>query len=169
MFVRTMLAVMIVFAALTAAVVPAQADSGIELTFDENYSYLTITVDQSDVERALERGLSQGVTPALVNPDVELEAGQLYVSGEYLNVFTNRREPGEMTVSFEVVNGELEVVVTSLMLNGYPANPEIVADINDNIAAGIAGNAGRHQGRGELYDVTITPSDVSIVIRTPLR
>lgn len=149
-------------------IVPALACSGsFDVRVDENYSYLTITMTEAQVQDALENALSSGVRPALLNPEVDLRNGSIYIEGDLPRQNGGDPVPGNLTVRVYASGGELAAEVTSLNFNGFDANDDALIRLNDRLEEALIRAATNREGNSEYDDITITNTELSVTFRTP--
>ncbi|MEM9954551.1 MAG: hypothetical protein AAFV93_05470 [Chloroflexota bacterium] len=140
--------------------------ANVSLTFDENYSYLTVTMTDEDLEATIERLLTSGQS-RLRNVSAEAQTGSIYVTADAPT--NNGLQSGNLTVEIGSQNGILDVEVTSFNFAGYTAEQAGINNFNQRLADNLARNARDRENDSEFTDVTVRPDEFSFTIRTPRR
>ncbi len=139
--------------------------ANVSFQVEDDYTILTVEMDEADVANAVEAIVQGGNPPFLTNPSADLRRGSVYISGEYLSPRTNERVSANVTVRMWAENNQLRAQVTSANTAAGTIPQTWIDEFNTRLAEGMARNA--NQGRGELTDVTITDSSLSFTVRTP--
>lgn len=130
-------------------------------------SAITITLTEAQVQDALENALASGARPALLNPEVHLCNGSIYIEGDLLSQNGGDPVPGNLTVWVYASDGELAAEVTSLNFSGFDANDHALIRLNDRLEEALIRAVANREGNAEYDDVTITDSELSVTFRTP--
>jgi hypothetical protein len=138
------------------------ACGGVNLTWDENYSYLTITLSEAQVNDIL--------TSALARSDLRNVQTDLYDTGIYVSadlVRDGQTTPGDLDIYVGTANGLLDIEVLSFNFAGFNADGAMLDRINRDIADGITRDAQNNESNSEFTQVTINETQLSFTIRTP--
>lgn len=125
---------------------------------------ISVSVTEVEVNTVVQNALS-GNNPLLRNPSVDLQNGQIVVSGEHDRRDGGGTVAGTVTLSATVSNGELQVQVTSVNIEGWDANDERIQQFNDAIAERLGGRARQNNGNASLQSVSISNDSLTFVIR----
>ena len=139
----------------------------VQIRLDENYSYLTITMDEENTENLIETLLTSGES-RLQNVVADLRNGEIYVTAD-ASTQNNGIQSGNLIVYIGVEDGLLDVEIRSFNFGGYSVNQAGIDNFNTRLADSIARNAENRENDSEFTDVTITPTGLSFTIRTPRR
>lgn len=125
---------------------------------------ITVTVSESEMSTLIQNALNQMETPLLRNPSVDLQPGQIVISGDFVRPETGDTVSGSISVAVSVVNEQLSVQVSDVTVSGFEVSDERFAEFNEQLASALSGRARRDNPRATLESVTITNSDFSIAI-----
>lgn len=139
-------------------------NANIQLTMDENYSYLTVTMTEESVENLIETLLTSGQS-RLENVTADLRAGEIYVTGDAQT--NNGLQSGSLVVDIGTQNGLLDVEVQSFNFGVFSAQQAGIDDFNQRLANNIASNARNNNNDSEFTQVNITSTGLSFTIRSP--
>lgn len=147
----------------------AACQGNVDLRFDDNYSYLTVSMTEDEATNLIESILGSGQQRQLINPQADLREGEVYVSGEVEQQTTGQRLPGSLTLRLWAENGQLQAQAVSLDFAGWDASEEQLNKINQSLAEGLARQAARRNNDSELSQVTIRDGELSFTFKTPRR
>jgi hypothetical protein len=145
--------------------VPAQNNLNalLRVTTDETHYNITVTLTEASVQAALLPIFGTGAQAWLLNPQIDLREGDLHITGG-LKQQQGDPIPVTLGVALGVTDGKLTLTVTALSLGFWSATPANLADLNADLAAGMARG---QRGDGSLQTITITNNRLSIQIRSP--
>jgi hypothetical protein len=126
---------------------------------------VTISVTESEVNTVVQTALANSGNPLLRNPSVDLQNGQIVISGEHERRDGNGTVSGTVTLNVNVVSGALQAQVTSVNIEGWDANDERIQEFNDRLEELLGGRARQNNGNATLESVTITNDNLTIAIR----
>lgn len=153
-----------IFAFLFVMLFATACNGNFQLSFDENYSYLTVTMAEDDVESLIETLLTSGGS-RLQNANADLRSGSIYVTADART--GNGIQSGNLTVTIGTQNGLLDVQVSSFNFGAYTAQQAGIDDFNQRLADRIALNARNRESNSQFTNVTITNTGLSFTVRTP--
>lgn len=153
------------FALLVGGLVACdQINPEIQFDMDENYSYITVGINEADSNFLFARVLADS---PISEPNIDLLDGAVAISGVYTDP-TLGSVAGSITASIDVVDGELIVDVTDISLPNVTITESALEQLNEEIAEGIRGEMqNRGEKEGELTEIDITADELSFTIRTP--
>ncbi len=131
---------------------------------------ITVTLTESEVNtlitEAVTRAEENGRAIRVQNPSVDLQSGQIVLSGEYEQENgTGNFVTGTITLSVTTADGHATVAVVSADINGVQANDERLTAITDRINEALNSRASRDNGTNiTLMAITITDSDMTMTI-----
>jgi hypothetical protein len=148
---------------------PLVACSGVSATVhfraDETYNYLTINMTEAEAQTLFAGIFEESDDLHITNPVVDLRPGEIAISGEVPSG-TNATVPVNLIVQASVPNDQPSIVVTSANFAEWEGTPEMLADINRDIAAGLA-SAAQNDMEAQLTDIAITDDQLSFTLRGP--
>jgi hypothetical protein len=131
---------------------------------------ITVTLTESEVNtlitEAIVRAEESGQAIRVQNPSVDLQSGQIVLSGEYEQENgTGNFVTGTITLSVTTADGRATVSVVSADVNGIQANDERLTAITDRINEALNSRASRDNGANiTLTAIAITDSDLTMTI-----
>lgn len=157
------------FALLFALVMPllAACNANVSFDLDDQYTYLTVSMEEADVASLMETLLTSGDSQ-LQNVNADLRPGEVHVTAE-IPADDGTPVQGELIVLIGAENGQLQVEVVSFRFAGISTSDEQIAQWNQGIADGLARSAENNENGAEFTEVTITDTDLTFSIRTPRR
>ena len=123
---------------------------------------VTVTVTEAEVNAAISDALNVN-NPLLRNPSVDLQPGQIVISGEHDRRDGGGRVSGSVTMTLSVQNGAMLAQITSANIEGLDMSDARIADFNQRMAERMTAHAGRDNRVVTMQSVTITDNDVQIV------
>lgn len=126
---------------------------------------ITVTATESEINTSLRQVLSQSGSSALRNPSIDLQDGQIAITGEverqnYSGEYVN----AEFVVTISVVDGLLSAQVTYANVEGWAADDTRITEINQRIAQALQGRAVRDNPNVTLTAVTITNDNLTFTL-----
>lgn len=125
---------------------------------------ITVTLTESDINSVIQQALNEGGNPLLRDPEVDLQNGQIVVSGEHDRQDGGGRVSGTMTLVMSVSDGRLSVRATAINIEGLDANDQTLQEFNDRLAEAMGQRASRDNRNARLMDVTITQDNLSFTL-----
>ena len=128
---------------------------------------ITVTASESEVNTLIQNALAQSANPLVRNPSVDLQDGQIVISGEHdKRDGSGQRVSGTITAVPSIVNGRLAIQVTSVNIEGWDANDARIQEINQKIEEALQGRAVRDNPNVNLTRVTVTNDSLTFTIST---
>ncbi len=126
---------------------------------------VTVTNSEADINAVIADALAASGNPLLRNPSVDLQNGQIVISGEHDRRDGGGTVAGTITLTAAVVDGRLDINVTAINIEGFDASDERLEELNQNIEARLQDRARREDNnRVRLTSVTITDDSLSFTI-----
>jgi hypothetical protein len=131
---------------------------------------IQITLTESEVNTLVTQAIAQaeesGRSIRVQNPNVDLQPGQMVISGEYEQQNgTGNFVNGTITLGVTTVDGRVNVVVTSADVNGMQADDERLTEITNRINEVLNSRASRDNGANiALTAISITDNDMTMTI-----
>lgn len=123
---------------------------------------VTVTVTEAEVNAAITDALNVS-NPLLRDPTVDLQPGQIVISGEHDRRDGNGRVSGSVTMTLTVQDGALLAQIVSADIEGLDMSDARIAEFNQRMTERMTARAGRDNRAVDMQSVTITDSDVQIV------
>lgn len=156
-----------IVAALT--VMSLAACSGVTATVhfeaDEQYNYLTISMTEEQTQELFAGILAESDDLPISNPLVDLHDGEIAISGDVPSG-QNGTAPVSLIIEASSANGQPSLEVTSINFAGWEGTPDMLANINADIAANLKAAADNAKD-GQLTEVSITEDALSFTLRGP--
>lgn len=128
---------------------------------------ITVSATEAEVNTLIQTALTQSANPLVRNPSVDLQDGQIVISGEHdKRDGSGQRVNGTITVVPSVVDGRLAVQVTSVNIEGWDASDARVQQINQKIEQALQGRAVQDNPNVDLTRVTVNNDNLSFTIST---
>lgn len=144
------------------------ANPSVSLELDENFSYLTVTMDEADVVSSIETVMTAGDSQ-FESLTADLQPGAIAFRG---NVRTNTGDlvPGSLSVRIWAQDGELQAAVQSFSFGQMTAQEAGIDEFNRKLAESLSRSAEqRRNPDAKLADVTVTNTSISMTIQSPRR
>ena len=131
---------------------------------------IRVTLTESEVNtlitEAIAAAAENGQAIRVQNPTVDLQAGQIVLSGDYEQQNgTGNYVNGSLTLAVTTADGRVTVAVTQANIQGVEANDERLTQIADRINEALNSRASRDNGSNiQLTGVTITDNDMTMVV-----
>jgi hypothetical protein len=134
-----------------------------QLTSDANFAYLTVTLTEADLVNIAASIPGANNQPLLNAPIVKLNNGVITITG----TLRQNGAASSTTINAGVLNGLPSFVVTSVVSGGWTADAAALAQINTDIARGIA--QGFANSSVQVTSLIVQNGTLSIGFRAPLR
>ena len=126
---------------------------------------ITITATESEINTMLTNALTQSSGAAFRNPSIDLQPGQIAISGEV----ERQNNSGEyinadIVVSVGVADGVLSAQVTYVNVEGWAADDARITEINQQIEQALQGRAVRDNPNVKLTAITITDDSLKFTL-----
>jgi hypothetical protein len=125
---------------------------------------VTVTLSEADVNTVIANVLADAANPLLRDPVVDLQNGQIVISGEHDRRDGAGRVAGRFTVVLAVTNGTLSAQVTDASIEGLELSDERITQFNGALQARLTGRAREQNARAILDRVTVTDDTLQIQI-----
>lgn len=152
---------MVVLAVLALALVGCRANLQIERSADGGVD-VTATISEQDVNAAVADALAQS-NPLLRNPQVDLQPGQIVITGEHDRRDGQGTVSGSLTVTVTVQNGALLAQITSAQIEGLDLSDERIQAFNQRLSENFQRRADNRTGQITFKSVTITDNELQVV------
>lgn len=123
-----------------------------------------VSLTESEVNTLVRTALEQSADPLLRNPSVDLQPGQIVISGEHDRRDGGGRISGTVTLSISVVNGDVQAQITAVNIEGWDASDARIQEFNRQLAQLLGGRARQDNARATLSAITITNDALQIRI-----
>jgi regulator of protease activity HflC (stomatin/prohibitin superfamily) len=125
---------------------------------------ISVSVNEQEVNEMVQRALDQQGNPLLRNPQVDLQAGQMVISGEHDSRELNRMVSGSLTVTATSTNNALQVQVTQVSIEGFDLSDERIAEFNQRLSTNLTDRLNRDHDNFSVTAVSITADALSFTI-----
>lgn len=129
----------------------------------EGGATVTVTLTQEDLNLSISEAISDGDNTLLLNPQIVLSENLITVTGDYFTPSGEQRS-GTMTVVLGAADGLLTAEVTSVEIEGFDANAERLARINERLASALLRRANRENRVVTVESVSVTAARVEVVL-----
>lgn len=129
---------------------------------------ITVGLTESEINTVITTALNNSENPLLRDPSVDLQAGQIVVSGEHERRDGSGRVAGTFTLQVSVTNGAIQAQITSVDVEGWDASDERIQEFNDRIATALSGLALQNNANATLDRITINDDmlEIAIIVQT---
>lgn len=128
---------------------------------------ITVSATEAEVNTLIQTALTQSANPLVRNPSVDLQDGQIVISGEHdKRDGSGQRVNGTITVVPSVLDGRLAVQVTSVNIEGWDASDARVQEINQKIEQALQGRAVQDNPNVDLTRVMVSNDNLTFTIST---
>ena len=134
------------------------------LKFEQNpdgSTRMEITLDEDAMQTKIQQSIRD---PQVEEFNVELRDGFIEVSGTRNNLQTSNLDEMSYRLDLGIEDGHLTAVISNVIINGYPINPDWIQPWNDRIANNLAAS-GQRNPNSSLEQVVITENDVLMAWR----
>lgn len=146
---------------------PLAACNGVSATVhfraDETYNYLTIDMTEQEAQTLFTGIFAENNDLRISNPVVDLRPGEIAITGDVPSG-NGGTVQANLTVQAAMVDGQPNLQVTSFSFAGWEGTPEMLAEINRNIANGFA-EAATKANEGQITEISITDTGLSFTVR----
>ena len=126
---------------------------------------ITVNASESDVNTVISNALAKTANPLVRNPSIDLQNGQIVISGEHdKRDGSGQRVSGTITLVLSVENGALKAQVTAVNIEGYTADDQRIAEINQRIEQALQGRALRDNPNVNLTAISVTDNDLTFTL-----
>jgi len=117
---------------------------------------VTVELNEDDIAQLVEDALQAGANPLLRNPVVDLQNGQIEVTGTHQRRDGSGEVGGSIIIVPSVQNGRLVVEATEINIEGVDVSDARIEQFNNNLAERLA----RHTEQRNR-DITMTGVNVT--------
>ncbi len=123
---------------------------------------VTVTWTEADVNSAIQDALTASGNPLLRNPTVDLQAGQIVVTGERDKVDGSGTVQGSFMLTLVAQDGAILPTISNLNVDGIAVNDQTVTNLNDRLRDAFNRRANLTR-RISVTSITVTDTSVQIV------
>jgi hypothetical protein len=123
---------------------------------------VTVTWTEAEVNSAIQEALVASGNPLLRNPSVDLQNGQILVTGEHMQRDNTGTVQGSFVLTLAAQNGAILPTISNVNIDGIAANDQTVTNLNDRLRDAFNRRANLTR-RISVTSVTITDSNIQIV------
>ena len=127
---------------------------------------ITGTVNENDIAEWLAEAVANRMN--LHSATVDLKDGYVLAEGQVTDLMQTNTYDITLRVDAMIHDGYLLIQVSNVMIDGQPADADLVVDWNQQLAEGAARRAEQHPDRTVL-SVTITEDDITMTWRAETR
>ncbi len=124
----------------------------------------TVTLTEQDVNDAVTDALSKQANPLLRSPKVDLQAGQLVITGEHERRDGKGKVNGSVTITIAVQDGTLLPTITKADIEGWDASDARIAEFNQKLADAFNRRANRDNKQITFKSIAITDTDLTFTV-----
>lgn len=117
---------------------------------------VTVELNEADIAQLVEEALLAGTNPLLRDPVVDLQNGQIEVTGTHVQRDGSGEVDGRLIIIPSVQNGQLVVEAVEINIQGVAASDARIEQFNNNLAQRMA----RHTEQRNR-DITMTGVSVT--------
>lgn len=117
---------------------------------------ITAELNEEDVAQLVEEALQVGGNPLLRNPVVDLQDGQIEVTGQHERRDGGGVVNGRIQLTPSVQNGTLRLEATEISLEGMDVSDERITQFNENLAGRLSRWAEQRTRSITLTGVTVS-------------
>ena len=117
---------------------------------------ITVELNEEDVAQLVEEALVAGGNPLLRDPVVDLQNGQIEVTGQHDRRDGGGQVNGRIILIPSVQDGHLVLTATEINIEGVDLSDGRVDQFNENLAERISGRAAQRDRNITLTGVTIS-------------
>ncbi len=123
---------------------------------------VTAELTESDISAAIADALAID-NPLLRDPQVDLQPGQIVITGQHDQRDGTGTVSGSLTVTLSVQNGAILAQVTQADIEGIDLSDARIATINSRIAERVTRRADRENRQITVQSVTISDTAVEVI------
>lgn len=125
----------------------------------EGSARITVDISESEANQLIGEIVARANPPLLINPQLDLQNGQMVLNGEY-DRRDGQRMRGSITLVPSVANSAIQITANAVNIDGFEATDARLADLNARLAEGL-GARGRERGSGVRFE-SVTVSDTQL-------
>lgn len=125
---------------------------------------VSVNLGESEVNQMISTILAANANPLLRNPSVDLQNGQIVISGEHERRDGGGLVSGTLTMQISVTSGNVNAQISAVNIEGLTVNDERIAELNRQLAERLAGRARQNNGQATLSAINITNDALQIQI-----
>lgn len=124
---------------------------------------VTVSFAETDINDAIAEALAANGNPLLRDPHIDLQNGQILVTGEHDKRDGSGRISGDLTVVLSVQNGVLAAQIVDVNIEGVTMTDERIADFNQRLADKLTRRANRENR--QISMLSVETSDERVVVK----
>jgi hypothetical protein len=124
----------------------------------------TVTLTEQEVNDTVAEALSKQGNPLLRNPKIDLQPGQLVISGEHERRDGQGTVSGTVTISITLQNGSLLPQITKADIEGWDASDPRIAEFNQKLTDAFNRRANRDNKQITFTAITITDTNLTFTV-----
>jgi hypothetical protein len=137
-----------------------------DVSIDREAGTINVTLNESDVNAAIEAALAAAENPLLRNPSVDLQNGTIVVSGEHLRRDgSGQTVNGSVTISPTVANNQLSISVKAVDIEGVMVDDADAQDFADRVAERINAAIARTVRVLEVSSLTVSDTGIEFALK----
>ena len=117
---------------------------------------VTVELNEDDVAQLVAEALTASANPLLRDPVVDLQNGQIEVTGTHEQWDGGGQVNGRIILTASVQDEHLVLQATDINIEGVDVSDERIAQFNSNLAERISGRAAQRMPNVTLTGVTVT-------------
>lgn len=123
---------------------------------------VTVNLTEAEVNEAITDALATAANPLLRNPSVDLQPGQIVVTGEHERRDGSGTVNGSLTITVTVQDGTVLAQVTQSSIEGFDLTDERIAQFNTRLAENFTRRANRDNREITVTAITITDTELQV-------
>lgn len=124
---------------------------------------VTVTLSEQEVNQLLAQAVSNNPDIRIEQAQIDLQPGALVITGNVVKQ-DGTTAPGSVSMSVGMGDGLVNVQVTSVNIDGFDANDERIASLNQRIADALNTRAQRDNASAQITAVNVTGDALSLTI-----
>lgn len=128
---------------------------------------VTVTLSEREVNTLIADAFSSQANPLLRDPNVDLQSGQLVITGEHDRRDGGGRVSGSITVTIAAVNDDLAITITDVQIEGITLDDARVTGLNQALQDRFLTRLNRDNSGVRVESVMLT--DDQLEFRVNLR
>jgi len=126
---------------------------------------ITVGIPEAEINTIIAAALANSDNPLLREPSVDLQNGQMVISGEHDRRDGSGRVAGTVTLRVAVNNGVIEAEIINVNIEGVDVSDERIANFNQRLSENLGSRALQNNERAQLDSITITDDRLEFQLR----
>lgn len=126
---------------------------------------VAVTVSEADLNAALTEALNRAPNPLLRDPQIDLQAGQIVISGQHDRRDGGGQVSGSVVLALTLIDGALQAEATAVNIEGFAADDARLAEFNAQFLDNF-NRLARATDRVTVTGLTITDDGVNLTFST---